>query len=206
MDADRAGAVKGRKMTWWPSPEIHLQNAGADWIDQEVVVDRGLVSSRNPGDIPAFNRKVIEEFAEGGTPATRRARRPKARIPPSSIARCAASERSTSSSARAPSGSAASAAMPAKKCVCTCSRPGSGPTMSMPGTGASSQSICTPSSASPRATTKPTGPFSTMTRFFRRSAILAVCKIPRNKFRSRLISNARPRPLAAACAGTPRAC
>ena len=60
-----AGAVKGRKMTSWPSLKTDLQNAGADWIDQEVVVDRGLVSSRNPGDIPAFNRKVIEEFAEG---------------------------------------------------------------------------------------------------------------------------------------------
>jgi protease I len=60
-----AGAVKGRKMTSWPSLKSDLQNAGADWVDQEVVVDRGLVSSRNPGDIPAFNRKVIEEFAEG---------------------------------------------------------------------------------------------------------------------------------------------
>jgi len=60
-----AGAVKGRKITSWPSLKSDLQNAGADWVDQEVVVDRGLVSSRNPGDIPAFNRKVIEEFAEG---------------------------------------------------------------------------------------------------------------------------------------------
>jgi protease I len=60
-----AGVVKGRTMTSWPSLRTDLQNAGAKWVDQEVVVDRGLVSSRNPGDLPAFNRKIIEEFAEG---------------------------------------------------------------------------------------------------------------------------------------------
>jgi protease I len=60
-----AGAVKGRKLTSWPSLKTDLQNAGADWVDQEVVVDNGLVTSRNPHDIPAFNRKTIEEFAEG---------------------------------------------------------------------------------------------------------------------------------------------
>jgi protease I len=60
-----AGVVKGRTLTSWPSLRTDLQNAGAKWVDQEVVVDRGLVSSRNPGDIPAFNRKLIEEFAEG---------------------------------------------------------------------------------------------------------------------------------------------
>jgi protease I len=60
-----AGVVKGRTLTSWPSLRTDLQNAGAKWVDEEVVVDRGLVSSRNPGDIPAFNRKIIEEFAEG---------------------------------------------------------------------------------------------------------------------------------------------
>jgi protease I len=60
-----AGGVRGRKMTSWPSLQTDLRNAGAQWVDQEVVVDQGLVSSRKPDDIPAFNRKIIEEFAEG---------------------------------------------------------------------------------------------------------------------------------------------
>jgi len=60
-----AGAVSGRKMTSWPSLRIDLQNAGAIWVDQPVVVDNGLVTSRKPDDIPAFNEKMIEEFAEG---------------------------------------------------------------------------------------------------------------------------------------------
>jgi protease I len=60
-----AGAVRGRKMTSWPSLQTDLKNAGAQWVDQEVVVDNGLVTSRKPDDIPAFNRKMIEEFAEG---------------------------------------------------------------------------------------------------------------------------------------------
>ena len=60
-----AGVVKGRKMTSWPSVKTDLINAGADWVDQEVVTDNGLVSSRKPDDIPAFNKKMIEEFAEG---------------------------------------------------------------------------------------------------------------------------------------------
>ncbi len=60
-----AGAVRGRKMTSWPSLQSDLRNAGAEWVDQEVVTDRGLVTSRKPDDIPAFNRKMIEEFAEG---------------------------------------------------------------------------------------------------------------------------------------------
>ena len=60
-----AGAVRGRRMTSWPSLRTDLQNAGADWVDQEVVVDQGLVTSRKPDDIPMFNRKMIEEFAEG---------------------------------------------------------------------------------------------------------------------------------------------
>jgi len=45
--------------------KMDLKNAGANWVDREVVVDRGIVSSRKPDDIPAFNRKMIEEFAEG---------------------------------------------------------------------------------------------------------------------------------------------
>jgi protease I len=60
-----AGVVRGLKMTSWPSVKTDLMNAGATWVDQEVVVDRGIVSSRKPDDIPAFNRKMVEEFAEG---------------------------------------------------------------------------------------------------------------------------------------------
>ena len=60
-----ANAVKGRRLTSYPSLQTDLRNAGAEWVDQEVVTDRGLVTSRKPGDIPAFNRKMIEEFAEG---------------------------------------------------------------------------------------------------------------------------------------------
>lgn len=60
-----AGVVDGRKMTSWPSLKTDLRNAGANWVDRDVVVDRGLVSSRKPADIPAFNKKMVEEFAEG---------------------------------------------------------------------------------------------------------------------------------------------
>ncbi|GAC1463033.1 MAG: hypothetical protein NVS2B14_12670 [Chamaesiphon sp.] len=60
-----ADVVKGRTLTSWPSLQTDLRNAGATWVDQEVVVDQGLVTSRKPGDIPAFNNKMIEEFAEG---------------------------------------------------------------------------------------------------------------------------------------------
>jgi len=60
-----ADVVRGVTMTSWPSVKMDLKNAGANWVDQEVVVDRGIVSSRKPEDIPAFNRKMIEEFAEG---------------------------------------------------------------------------------------------------------------------------------------------
>ena len=60
-----AGAVKGRTMTSWPSLKTDLTNAGARWVDKEVVTDRGIVSSRKPADIPAFGRKLIEEIAEG---------------------------------------------------------------------------------------------------------------------------------------------
>ena len=57
--------VKGRKVTSWPSVKTDLINAGADWVDEEVVVDNGLVASRKPDDLPAFNAKIVEEFAEG---------------------------------------------------------------------------------------------------------------------------------------------
>ena len=60
-----ADVVRGRKMTSWPAIQVDMRNAGAKWVDEEVVVDNGLVSSRKPDDIPAFNRKMIEEFAEG---------------------------------------------------------------------------------------------------------------------------------------------
>jgi protease I len=58
------GAVRGRRLTSWPSLKTDLRNAGADWVDQEVVVDRNLVTSRKPDDLPAFNPKMIELFRE----------------------------------------------------------------------------------------------------------------------------------------------
>lgn len=60
-----AGGVKGKTMTSWPSLRTDLTNAGAKWVDQEVVTDKGLVTSRKPDDIPAFSKKMIEEVAEG---------------------------------------------------------------------------------------------------------------------------------------------
>jgi len=60
-----AGLVKGRKMTGFEAIQIDLKNAGAIVSDEAVVVDQGLVTSRKPGDIPAFNAKMVEEFAEG---------------------------------------------------------------------------------------------------------------------------------------------
>jgi protease I len=54
------GAVQGRKMTSWPSLQTDLRNAGATWIDQEVVIDGNLVTSRKPGDLPAFNREFLK--------------------------------------------------------------------------------------------------------------------------------------------------
>ena len=59
------GVVRGRTMTSWPSLKTDLINAGAKWVDEEVVTDDGLVTSRKPDDIPAFNRKMIQAFAEG---------------------------------------------------------------------------------------------------------------------------------------------
>ena len=60
-----ADVVRGRTVTSWPSLRTDLRNAGADWVDREVVTDEGLVTSRKPDDLPAFNKKMIEEFAEG---------------------------------------------------------------------------------------------------------------------------------------------
>ena len=60
-----AGAVRGRTITSYPSLKTDLTNAGARWVDQEVVVDQGVVSSRRPDDLPAFIRRMIEEFREG---------------------------------------------------------------------------------------------------------------------------------------------
>jgi protease I len=60
-----ADVVDGRKVTSYPSVQTDIRNAGGNWVDEEVVVDSGLVTSRRPDDIPAFNSKIIEEFAEG---------------------------------------------------------------------------------------------------------------------------------------------
>jgi protease I len=60
-----AGVVRGRKLTSWPSLQTDIRNAGGNWVDEQVVVDQGLVTSRKPDDIPAFNEKMLEEFAEG---------------------------------------------------------------------------------------------------------------------------------------------
>ncbi|MEO6210615.1 MAG: type 1 glutamine amidotransferase domain-containing protein [Gemmatimonadaceae bacterium] len=60
-----ANVVNGRNITSWPSLKTDLKNAGAHWTDEQVVTDHGLVTSRKPDDIPAFNKKMIEEFAEG---------------------------------------------------------------------------------------------------------------------------------------------
>lgn len=60
-----ADVARGRKVTSYPSLQTDLRNAGATWVDEEVVTDQGLVTSRKPDDLPAFNRKMIEEIAEG---------------------------------------------------------------------------------------------------------------------------------------------
>jgi protease I len=66
-----AGAARGRQMTSWPSLKTDLKNAGANWVDEEVVVDQKLVTSRKPDDLPAFNREMIQLFK--ATSARRRA-------------------------------------------------------------------------------------------------------------------------------------
>lgn len=63
-----ADVVKGKKVTSWPSLQTDLRNAGAEWVDEEVVVDQGMVTSRKPDDLPAFTAKMVEEFAEGRHP------------------------------------------------------------------------------------------------------------------------------------------
>ena len=60
-----AGVVRDRTVTSWPSLRTDIRNAGGKWVDQEVVVEDGLVTSRKPDDLPAFNAKIVEEFAEG---------------------------------------------------------------------------------------------------------------------------------------------
>jgi protease I len=60
-----ADVVRGRKITSWPSLKTDIRNAGGNWVDEEVVVDEGLVSSRRPDDLPAFCAKLVEEFCEG---------------------------------------------------------------------------------------------------------------------------------------------
>jgi protease I len=61
-----AGVVDGRRMTSWPSLQTDLRNAGAEWLDEEVVVDGSLVTSRKPDDLPAFNERLVEVFAQAG--------------------------------------------------------------------------------------------------------------------------------------------
>lgn len=60
-----AGVVRGRTLTSWPAIKTDVKNAGGKWVNEEVVVDNGLVTSRKPDDIPAFNKKMVEEFCEG---------------------------------------------------------------------------------------------------------------------------------------------
>ena len=60
-----ADVVRGRTLTSWPTLKTDIKNAGGNWVDEEVVVDEGLVTSRNPDDLPAFTAKAIEEFCEG---------------------------------------------------------------------------------------------------------------------------------------------
>jgi protease I len=75
-----ADVVRGRRMTSWPSLRTDLRNAGAEWVDEQVVVDTGLVTSRKPDDLPAFCEKVVEEISEGK-------HRGQARSAPPSVAR-----------------------------------------------------------------------------------------------------------------------
>jgi protease I len=64
-----SGVVRGRRVTSWPTLQTDIRNAGGEWVDEQVVVDDGIVTSRKPDDIPAFNEKMIEEFCEGRHPA-----------------------------------------------------------------------------------------------------------------------------------------
>jgi protease I len=78
-----SGVARGRRMTSWPSLQMDLKNAGVDWVDREVVVDRGLVTSRKPADIPVFNERMIEEFAEGLHGGQKQASRERIHVPES---------------------------------------------------------------------------------------------------------------------------
>jgi protease I len=69
-----SGAAKGHKMTSWPSLKTDIKNAGGEWVDQEVVVDHNLVTSRKPDDLPAFNRELLKMFAERGSRREQRTR------------------------------------------------------------------------------------------------------------------------------------
>lgn len=66
-----ADVLRGRRITSWPSLATDIRNAGGTWVDEEVVVDQGLVSSRKPDDLPAFCAKMVEELAEGRHEAQR---------------------------------------------------------------------------------------------------------------------------------------
>jgi protease I len=70
-----AGAVKGRTITSWPSLRTDIRNAGGTWVDEEVVVSNGLVTSRNPDDIPAFNREIVDLFAKSSGASSKLDRR-----------------------------------------------------------------------------------------------------------------------------------
>jgi protease I len=72
VDSGRGGRGPRRTLTSWPTLATDIRNAGGIWVDQEVVTDQGLVTSRNPGDLPAFCLKIIEESAEGKHPAQAR--------------------------------------------------------------------------------------------------------------------------------------
>ena len=74
-----ADVLRGRTLTSWPSLQTDIRNAGGEWVDEEVHVDQGLVTSRKPADLPAFSAKAIEEFAEGRHTGRRQGARPSQR-------------------------------------------------------------------------------------------------------------------------------
>jgi protease I len=66
-----AGATRGRRITSWPSLQTDLRNAGADWVDEQVVVDGQFITSRGPNDLPAFCAAIVEQFAQARQPTAR---------------------------------------------------------------------------------------------------------------------------------------